>query len=220
MEVYQERSALRLDQPQADPPCTPTKSRVIHDSLISECTVDANPKTNRQPKPVQFVDDSLVVFETPNTKEKISKKRESLEPSSFLAKRQATTSVLEENSEVSLSLNVSTLNCSGLRHPVRELSFRSCSSIISDGGDSSLLRDVNPAVNFKSISFSDIQDETPLQHTEEHPIDTMDVEMNLDDMSYSALLRLEQNQKGVLDDRWREVHDDVVNVHVVDKSDS
>ena len=83
-----------------------------------------------------------------------------------------------------------------------------------------MLRDVNPAVNFKSISFSDIQDETPPQHTEEHPIDTMDVEMNLDDMSYSALLRLEQNQKGVLDDRWREVHDDVVNVHVVDKSDS
>lgn len=161
-----------------------------------------------------------MVFETPNTKEKISKKRESLEPSSFLAKRQATTSVLEENSEVSLSLNVSTLNCSGLRHPVRELSFRSCSSIISDGGDSSLLRDVNPAVNFKSISFSDIQDETPPQHTQEHPIDTMDVEMNLDDMSYSALLRLEQNQKGVLDDRWREVHDDVVNVHVVDRSDS
>ena len=200
-----------MEQLQTDPYCTPIRSRVIRDSLISESRVDTNPKTNRPMNPIRVVEDSLLLFDSPSPKEKVSKKRDSVEPSSFLVKRQAT-SVLEENSEVSLSLNVSTLNCSGLRHPVGELSFRNCSSIVSDGGDSSLLRDINPAINFKSISFSDINDETSSQHTEEHPINAGDVEMNLDNMSYSALLRLEQNQKGVLDDRWHEVHDEVVNV--------
>ena len=200
-----------MDQLQPDPYCTPIRSRIIRDSLVSESGVDTNPKTNRPMNPIRVVEDSLLLFDSPSSKEKVSKKRDSLEPSSFLAKRQAT-SILEENSEVSLSLNVSTLNCSGLRHPVGELSFRNCSSIVSEGGDSSLLRDINPAINFKSISFSDIHDEIPSQHTEEHPINAVDVEMNLDDMSYSALLRLEQNQKGVLDDRWHEVHDEVVSV--------
>ena len=46
----------------------------------------------------------------------------------------------------------------------------------------------------------------------EASLNVVDVEMNLDTMSYSALLELEANQKGVLDDRWQEVHDEVLGV--------
>lgn len=35
---------------------------------------------------------------------------------------------------------------------------------------------------------------------------------DVDDMSYSALLRLERQRGGVLDDRWVEVREDVIKV--------
>ena len=92
-------------------------------------------------------------------------KRNSLllnEAPSFLAKRRnVAESLIDDNSEFSLSLNVSALNQSGLKHSVantREISFRSCSSIRNEDSASSLLRDVTSTVNFNEISLSGISE--------------------------------------------------------------
>ena len=86
------------------------------------------------------VEDSLITEEVPTTPQRASDKRTSAAlhdtPSFLLKRRSVAESLLDDNSEFSLSLNVSGLNQSGAAHPLpsgREISFHSCSSIAADG---------------------------------------------------------------------------------------
>ena len=194
-------------------PSTPTKFRVVRDSLASSSLTEGKSirsvhLANKSVHPTQVVEDSLVQLDTPRPS-----KRVITPSSSFLSKRPTMASgILEENSELSLALDTSTLHLSGPRRSTgaQEPSLRSCSSILSDGGDSSLLRDVEPAIDFASLSFSDASHENAANDMDAAAVAA--VAPDVDDMSYSALLRLERQQGGVLDDRWAEVREDVIKV--------
>lgn len=207
-EWYTEKPSVPFEAPS-----TPTKFRVVRDSLASssltECkSIRSVHLANKSVHPTQVVEDSLVQLDTPHPSKRV------ITPStSFLSKRPTMASgILEENSELSLALDTSTLHLSGPRRStcVQEPSLRSCSSILSDGGDSSLLRDVEPAIDFASLSFSDASQENAAN--EANAADIAAVAPDVDAMSYSALLRLEQQQGGVLDDRWAEVRSEVIDV--------
>ena len=174
------------------------------------------------------MEDSLVVEDEITTP-----KRNSLllnEAPSFLAKRRnVAESLIDDNSEFSLSLNVSALNQSGLKHSVantREISFRSCSSIRNEDSASSLLRDVTSTVNFNEISLSGISESgtnaslqspasrrasgvNPVVNQNANP-NTSNI--NPEDMSYETLLRWEQAQGGVLDEKWKKMRESVLRV--------
>ena len=168
-------------------------------------------------------------------------KRNSLllnEAPSFLAKRRnVAESLIDDNSEFSLSLNVSALNQSGLKHSVantREISFRSCSSIRNEDSASSLLRDVTSTVNFNEISLSGISEsgtnaslQSPASRRASGVNPDVNPDMNPDtsqnanpnttninpeDMSYETLLRWEQAQGGVLDEKWKKMRESVLRV--------
>lgn len=180
------------------------------------------------------VEDSLITEEVPTTPQRASDKRTSAAlhdtPSFLLKRRSVAESLLDDNSEFSLSLNVSGLNQSGVAHPLpsgREISFHSCSSIAADG-TSSLLRDVATSVNFNDISLSGISESGsavgPAAQSgageatqagvvgEANPVAVNDV--NPADMSYESLLRWEQAQGGVLDEKWKRVREGVMEVGV------
>ena len=172
-------------------------------------------------------------------------KRNSLllnEAPSFLVKRRnVAESLIDDNSEFSLSLNVSALNQSGLKHSVanaREISFRSCSSIRNEDSASSLLRDVTSTVNFNEISLSGISesgtnaslqspasrrasgvnpDVNPDTNPDVNPDTSQNANpntsnINPEDMSYETLLRWEQAQGGVLDEKWKKMRESVLRV--------
>lgn len=176
------------------------------------------------------VEDSLITEEVPTTPQRASDKRTSAAlhdtPSFLLKRRSVAESLLDDNSEFSLSLNVSGLNQSGVAHPLpsgREISFHSCSSIAADG-TSSLLRDVATSVNFNDISLSGISESGsavgPAAQSgvgEAHPAAVNDV--NPADMSYESLLRWEQAQGGVLDVKWKRVRESVMEVGVRGESE-
>ena len=151
-------------------------------------------------------------------------KRNSLllnEAPSFLAKRRnVAESLIDDNSEFSLSLNVSALNQSGLKHSVantREISFRSCSSIRND---------VTSTVNFNEISLSGISESgtnASLQSPASRRASGVNPDanqnanpntsnINPEDMSYETLLRWEQAQGGVLDEKWKKMRESVLQV--------
>lgn len=178
------------------------------------------------------MEDSLVVEDEITTP-----KRNSLllnEAPSFLVKRRnVAESLIDDNSEFSLSLNVSALNQSGLKHSVanaREISFRSCSSIRNEDSASSLLRDVTSTVNFNEISLSGISESgtnASLQSPASRRASGVNPDVNPDanqnanpntsninpeDMSYETLLRWEQAQGGVLDEKWKKMRESVLRV--------
>ena len=174
------------------------------------------------------MEDSLVVEDEITTP-----KRNSLllnEAPSFLAKRRnVAESLIDDNGEFSLSLNVSALNQSGLKHSVantREISFRSCSSIRNEDSASSLLRDVTSTVNFNEISLSGISESgtnASLQSPASRRASGVNPDanqnanpntsnINPEDMSYETLLRWEQAQGGVLDEKWKKMRESVLQV--------
>lgn len=167
------------------------------------------------------MEDSLIAEEVPTTPQRPSDKRSSIlhdTPSFLVKRRDLTESLLDDNSEFSLSLNVSALNQSGLAQGLpsgKEVSFHSCSSIVENG--SSLLGDVGTVVNFNDISLSGINESdsvvapTPSVVVDANPASAMG-DVNPADMSYESLLRWEQAQGGVLDEKWKKVRESVMAV--------
>lgn len=228
--------------------CTPVKGRIIPASILGsteKVPTHTNPPVYYGAKPshpptiqrgelLSFqrcaVEDSLITEEVPTTPQRASDKRTSAAlhdtPSFLLKRRSVAESLLDDNSEFSLSLNVSGLNQSGVAHPLpsgREISFHSCSSIAADG-TSSLLRDVATSVNFNDISLSGISESGsavgPAAQSgvgEANQVAVNDV--NPADMSYESLLRWEQAQGGVLDEKWKRVRESVMEVGVRGESE-
>ena len=236
--------------------CTPVKGRIIPASILGsteKVPTHTNPPVYYGAKPshpptiqrgelLSFqrcaVEDSLITEEVPTTPQRASDKRTSAAlhdtPSFLLKRRSVAESLLDDNSEFSLSLNVSGLNQSGAAHPLpsgREISFHSCSSIAADG-TSSLLRDVATSVNFNDISLSGISESgsavgpaaqsgvgeaNPAAVGEANQAAVNDV--NPADMSYESLLRWEQAQGGVLDEKWKRVREGVMEVGVRGESE-
>ena len=229
--------------------CTPMKGRIIPASILGSTekvpthtnppvyygAKPSHPPTIQRGKLLSFqrcaVEDSLITEEVPTTPQRASDKRTSAAlhdtPSFLLKRRSVAESLLDDNSEFSLSLNVSGLNQSGVAHPLpsgRDISFHSCSSIAADG-TSSLLRDVATSVNFNDISLSGISESgsavgpaaqsgvgeaNPAAVGEANQAAVNDV--NPADMSYESLLRWEQAQGGVLDEKWKRVREGVMEV--------
>ena len=138
----------------------------------------------------------------------LTEKRDSLclsETNSFIGKRPNLNFSEIEESETSVSLVISKLNQSGLRasNPIQsDISF----------SESSLLRDTHSVVNFNNISLSEIS-ESPsiLNNPTPPPVSNPPVE-NPADMSYESLLRWEQAQGGVLDEKWKSIRQSVLDV--------
>lgn len=108
----------------------------------------------------------------------------------------------------------SSLHLSGQRaaKPPQEISFQ---SISLQENDPSIIRDVVPAVNFDGISLSGINEssisETRLSAAGADSA-VPNEEVNPADLSYEALLRWEQQQGGVLDERWNEMREATMRV--------
>ena len=71
-----------------------------------------------------------------------------------------------------------------------------------------MLNDVATNVNFEAISISGINEST----VSETRLSAEREEGNPEDLSYEALLRWEQQQGGVLDERWERIRDSVLHV--------
>ena len=83
--------------------------------------------------------------------------------------------------------------------------------------DPSIIRDVVPEVNFDGISLSGINEssisETRLSAAGADSA-VPNEEVNPADLSYEALLRWEQQQGGVLDERWNEMRESTMRVRI------
>ena len=223
---------------------TPTKPRLAPESIIATTSFgDHKPKASgyygikptRPPVSQEIIEDSLLSDDFASIPRShpilqlSGSKRDSLTLGdlSFLAsKRVAGPATPDEENDVSLCIQRPPPSPSLDQQPslpggIRELSFRSYSSIISENGDSSILQVYNPPVNFQSVSFSELHEsdeggrEANEHRNDDDPDQQLDLahaEMNVDEMSYNSLLQLENQQGGVLNDRWDEVHDEVLNV--------
>ena len=113
-------------------------------------------------------------------------------------------------------IDQSTLHLSGLRaaKPPQEISFQSVSL---QENDPSIIHDVAAAVNFDGISLSGINEssvsETRLSAAGADSAVANEA-VNPADLSYEALLRWEQQQGGVLDERWSEMRESVLQVAI------
>lgn len=159
-----------------------------------------------------IVEDSLMLDDLPITpKRELQSKQDSSvfpESPSFIAKRcNLSTTLLDDTHDASLLVNQTTLNLSGQRSssPVKEVSFRSSSGLEASN---SMLNDVATNVNFEAISISGINEST----VSETRLSAEREEGNPEDLSYEALLRWEQQQGGVLDERWERIRDSVLHV--------
>ena len=116
----------------------------------------------------------------------------------------------------STHIEQSSLHLSGQRtaKPPQEISFQ---SISLQDNDPSIIRDVVPAVNFDGISLSGINEssisETRLSAAGADSA-VPNEEVNPADLSYEALLRWEQQQGGVLDERWNEMRESTMRVRI------
>lgn len=167
----------------------------MEDSLLSE--EDSTPGRLSFPQRLQF-----------------SGKRDSLclsEKNSFIGKREALNfSGIDMNSDTNISLNLSALN----RTPVHSI-IDGIEPSIQNGNDASILKDLGSTVNFNNISLSEINDSSSIMNTstiQQQP--TMNQE-NPDEMSYESLLRWEQAQGGVLDEKWKSIQKEVLEVGIL-----
>ena len=159
-----------------------------------------------------IVEDSLMLDDLPITpKRELQSKQDSSvfpESPSFVAKRcNLNNTLLDDTHDASLLVNQTTLNLSGQRSSslVKEVSFRSSSGLEASN---SMLNDVATNVNFEAISISGINEST----VSETRLSAEREEGNPEDLSYEALLRWEQQQGGVLDERWERIRDSVLHV--------
>lgn len=117
----------------------------------------------------------------------------------------------------SSAIEPSSLHLSGQRasKPPQDFSFQSLSL---QENDPSIINDVAATVNFDGISLSGINDssvsETHLSAAEAD-IAAGNEPINPADLSYEALLRWEERQGGVLDDRWSEMRESVMRVALI-----
>lgn len=176
-----------------------------------------------------LVEDSLLSEENTSFVKRLdmSEKRESIYQSenSFVIKRpNLSYSELVEN-ESNLSLVISKY------HPAERRSSHPVNSDINFSGESSILKDVQSFVDFNNISLSEITESSsittvsPTQHPnptnppQPNENETPDETVNPTDMSYETLLRWEQSQGSVLDDKWKQIRQQVLEVWVTYETD-
>lgn len=144
----------------------------------------------------------------------LSGKRDSLclsEKNSFLGKREALNfSGIDMNSDTNISLNLSALN----QVPAHSIVDENEPSIQNEN-DVSVLRELGSTVNFNNISLSEINDSSSILSVSVIQQQSTINQENPDEMSYESLLRWEQAQGGVLDEKWKSIQKEVLEVGIL-----
>lgn len=150
-------------------------------------------------------DDSIIVKkELFSQDHSHSVKRDSLclsEGNSFISKRNTVDfSDIHEN-EDSLSLDLS----------IHQTKQKDSSILKKKEENPSFIQEIEPSVDFNNISLSGINTTSSIDN-ESIVQEAVEEVVNPENMNYEQLLLWEQARGGVLDERWRKIHDNVLTV--------